>query len=148
MKPKLKTIAYWVTTALVGLDFIAGGLANLARVPEAVAGMTHFGYPAYFTPLLGLWKVLGGIVILAPRLPRLKEWAYAGIVFDVVAAAVSIVAVGDGLAGASIPVVFGALTLVSWKLRPTSRTLAPTAAATAPTSDAIVSTPDTSPIAV
>ena len=51
MKPKLKTIAYWVTTALVGLDFIAGGLANLARVPEAVAGMTHFGYPAYFTPL-------------------------------------------------------------------------------------------------
>ncbi len=44
--------------------------------------MAHLGYPAYFCVILGVWKVLGASAVLARRFPRLKEWAYAGTVFD------------------------------------------------------------------
>ena len=52
------------------------------------------GYPMYFFAILGFWKVLGAIAILVPRFPRLKEWAYAGIFFDLTGAAASCAAVG------------------------------------------------------
>ena len=43
--------------------------------------MTHLGYPTCFCVILGFWKVLGAAV-LAPRFPRLEEWAYAGTVHN------------------------------------------------------------------
>jgi len=120
----LKTVTYWLSTGLVGLDFLVGGAFQIARSPQAVQGFAHLGYPAYFMSLLGVWKVLGALVLLLPGLPRLKEWAYAGIIFDVTAAVVSVVAVGDGWGSASLPVAFLVLTLASWTLRPVSRTFA------------------------
>jgi len=86
----LKTVTYWLSTGLVGLDFLVGGAFQIARSPQAVQGFAHLGYPAYFMSLLGVWKVLGALVLLLPGLPRLKEWAYAGIIFDVTAAVVSV----------------------------------------------------------
>ena len=127
----LKTVTYWLSTGLVGLDFLAGGAFQIARSPQAVQGFAHLGYPAYFMSLLGVWKVLGALVLLLPGLPRLKEWAYAGIIFDVTAAVVSVVAVGDGWGSASLPVAFLVLTLASWTLRPVSRTFATPSASSA-----------------
>jgi hypothetical protein len=118
----LKTAIYWLTTGLLGLDFLAGGVFQLARAPQAIEGFAHLGYPAYFVVLLGSWKILGAIVLLVPGLPRLKEWAYAGIFFDVSAAVVSVLAVGDGVGSALLPFAFLLLTLASWALRPDSRT--------------------------
>ena len=86
--------------------------------------MTHLGYPVYFASILGLWKLLGAIAIVAPGFPRLKEWAYAGFFFDLTSAAVSRAAVGDGVADILAPLGFLALVLASWALRPASRTLA------------------------
>ena len=117
----LKTMIYWLSTGLLGLDFLAGGAFQIARAPQAVQGFAHLGYPAYFLVLLGVWKVLGAIALLVPGFPRLKEWAYAGIFFDVTAAVVSVIAVGDGVAAALLPLGFLALTLASWGLRPTTR---------------------------
>jgi len=122
-KMNLKTTTYWVTTGLLGLDFLVGGAFQIARSPQAVEGFAHLGYPAYFVSLLGVWKILGALVLLVPGLPRLKEWAYAGIFFDVSAAVVSVIAVGDGFAPALLPFAFMLLTLASWALRPTNRTL-------------------------
>lgn len=119
----LKTTLYWVTTGLLGLDFLVGGAFQIACAPAAVQGFAHLGYPAYFMTLLGVWKVMGAVVLLVPGLPRLKEWAYAGIFFDVSAAVVSVIAVGDGVAPALLPLAFVVLTLASWALRPTNRTL-------------------------
>ena len=68
--------------------------------------MNHLGYPAYFASLLGAWKLLGAIVLTVPGLPRLKEWAYAGFVFDLTAAAFSHAAVGDPPTTSSGPLVF------------------------------------------
>jgi hypothetical protein len=78
----------------------------------------------YFFAILGVWKVLGAIAILVPRFPRLKEWAYAGIFFDLTGAAVSCAAVGGYGAYAFhiiAPLVLTVLTVASWALRPQSR---------------------------
>jgi hypothetical protein len=45
--------------------------------------------------ILGAWKVVGAIALLIPRSPRLKEWAYAGIFFNMTGAAASRAFVGD-----------------------------------------------------
>ena len=118
---KTRKIAYWVTTALVAADFLMGGAANIARPPMVLEGMAHLGYPAYFAVLLGIWKVLGAVALLAPRFPRLKEWAYAGIFFDLTSAAVSHTAVGDGAGNILAPLVVLGLLVASWALRPASR---------------------------
>ena len=85
--------------------------------------MTHLGYPLYFASILGMWKLLGAIAIVAPGLPRVKEWAYAGFFFDLTAAAASRAFVGDSSADVIAPLVFLVLVLASWMLRPPSRKL-------------------------
>jgi uncharacterized membrane protein YphA (DoxX/SURF4 family) len=121
--PKLQTAAYWTTTGLIAFPLVAGGVVDTLAPPSAVAFLAHLGYPAYFASLIGVWKVLGGIAVLAPRLARLKEWAYAGIFFDFTGAAISHAASGDGLARVSVPLVLAALAVESWMLRPESRKL-------------------------
>jgi uncharacterized membrane protein len=119
------SIVYWTTTVFVALEMLAGGASDLSRRREVVAIMEHLGYPLYFVTILGFWKVLGGLTLLAPRLPRLKEWAYAGAIFELTGAAASHTASGDGAAMACVPLVFAVLAFVSWATRPPSRMLAP-----------------------
>jgi len=120
---RVRTIGYWLTTGFIALQFAVGGAFSIARPPEVLAGLAHLGYPAYFPIILGVWKLLGALALLAPRFPRLKEWAYAGIMFDLTGAAYSHAASGDGVADIVVPLVFAVLTVVSWWLRPQSRTL-------------------------
>jgi len=127
MTVKAKSIAYWTTTILVALPIGSGGVAQLARLPGTVNGFVHIlGYPLYFVTILGFWKVAGAIAILVPRFPRLKEWAYAGIFFDLTGAAASIAAVGGYGAYAFhilAPLFIAGLTVASWALRPPGRTI-------------------------
>ena len=120
---RIKNIAYWVTTILGPASFVIGCVLNLTQTEQVVATMNHLGYPAYFASILGIWKLLGAVAVVIPRFPRLKEWAYAGFFFDLTAAAVSRGAVGDSAADIAAPLVFLALVLASWALRPASRTL-------------------------
>jgi hypothetical protein len=83
--------------------------------------MAELGYPAYFVTILGIWKVLGGLAILAPRRPLLKEWAYAGIAFDLTGAAFSHAAVGQPMVKVIVPLVLLGIAVASWALRPASR---------------------------
>jgi uncharacterized membrane protein YphA (DoxX/SURF4 family) len=119
----MRRIAYWVATVLTAFVFLSGGAADLARPAFLMEGMTQLGYPSYFVLILGVWKVLGGIFVLAPRLPRLKEWAYAGMVFDLTGAAASHVAVGDPAGKTATPLVIAGIVMASWALRPESRRL-------------------------
>ena len=123
---KWKSTVYWVTTGFTAFGLLPGGVADLMHPPGVVAGMALLGYPGYFLTILGIWKVLGGLTLLAPRLPRLKEWAYAGAIFDFTGAAASHAACADyGKYGFHIivTVLFTAFTLASWALRPPSRRL-------------------------
>lgn len=121
---KIRTVAYWTATALVAFAFAAGGLFDLGGSPEIVAAMAHLGYPAYLATLLGAWKVLGALAIVVPGTPRLKEWAYAGMVFDLSGAVASHAAVGDGVDQLVAPLVLLGLVATSWALRPAGRVLA------------------------
>lgn len=78
------------------------------------------GYPSYFLTILGTWKILGAIVVAAPRL---KEWAYAGMIFDLTGAAASRAFVGDGAPLVLVPIAIAGVVLASWSLRPASRRL-------------------------
>jgi uncharacterized membrane protein YphA (DoxX/SURF4 family) len=126
MTTKAKTITYWTTTILTAF-FMSGGVAQIAQYLGNPHGIVPLlGYPMYFFAILGVWKVLGAIAILVPRFPRLKEWAYAGIFFDLTGAAASCAAVGGYGAYAFhviAPLLIAGLLLVSWALRPPSRTI-------------------------
>ncbi len=121
---KHRILAYWITTGLIAFAFVAGGIFDMSGSPEVVAQLAHLGYPAYLGMLLGVWKVLGALAIVAPGVPRLKEWAYAGMVFDLTGAVVSHVAVGDAVGQLVAPLGLLGLVAASWALRPAGRTLA------------------------
>jgi hypothetical protein len=71
---KAKVIAYWICTVVIALCIGSGGAAQALRVPQTVEGMTALGYPLHFIVLLGVWKVLGALTLLAPGLRLVKEW--------------------------------------------------------------------------
>src|SRR3954451_25227227 len=111
---KAQKLGYWITTALVALVFASGGMFDLVKAPPVAATMSHLGYPAYVAVILGVWKLLGTAALLAPGLPRLKEWAYAGILFDLTGSAVSHTTAGDGVGAVATPLVILALAMASW----------------------------------
>lgn len=118
-----KVIGYWLCTVTVTFIFVSSGLCYALGVPQVVEGVLHLGYPRYFVTLLGIWKVLGGIVIALPRYPRLKEWAYAGMIFDLTAASFSSAAIGNAWWHLLAPLFVAGLVIGSWALRPRERTV-------------------------
>jgi len=124
-----KKVAYWLTTLFGPVSFVIGGTLFLTHAQQPIEAMTHLGYPIYLLNILGFWKLAGAIVILIPGYPLLKEWAYAGFVFELTGAAASHFFAGDPLFAAgpmqiSTPLIFLVLVLASWYLRPADRKLA------------------------
>jgi DoxX-like family len=91
---KTNTI-YWIIIGLFGAFMLFTAIPDILVVPDAVTFMNHLGYPKYFIPFIGVAKLLGVIAILIPGYPRIKEWAYAGLFFDLIGATYSQVA-NDG----------------------------------------------------
>lgn len=119
----MNKLIYWIPTVLFSLAMTGSGIGALSRQPAMVEGYTHLGYPLYFMTLLGLCKLLGAGVLLAPKLPRLKEWAYAGFVINLGSAAVSHLASGDAVSNIVAPVILLGLLFASWRNRPADRSL-------------------------
>ena len=113
-----KTAAYWATTILGPASFVIGGYLHLTRDPQVMGTLAHLGYPAYFATIMGVWKLLGAIAIVAPGWPRLKEWAYAGFFFELTGAAATRAFVGDGVGDILAPLAFLALVMASRALAP------------------------------
>ncbi len=86
---------YWIVTGLAAALMVAASIPDLLRDPQAAAIFAHLGYPAYLLPFLGSAKLLGAATILVPGLWRMKEWAYAGLIFDLAGALYSHLSVGD-----------------------------------------------------
>jgi len=89
---------------------LLSAVPDVLRIPNALQVFTHLGYPSYLLLFLGTAKILGVVAVLVPGLPRIKEWAFAGLTFDVTGALYSHLSVGDP-PGAWTPAVI-ALTLV------------------------------------
>ncbi len=127
---KAKLIVYWVATTLIALETLAGGFVDLTHGrtnvfngPLVVDVVTGLGYPVYVLAILGIWKIPGAIVLLLPRLPRLKEWAYAGIIFELTGAIASWLFIGDRAGEFIAPLILALLAIISWALRPPGRIL-------------------------
>jgi uncharacterized membrane protein YphA (DoxX/SURF4 family) len=118
-----RIIGYWILTALICLPMALGGVVDMLQTEQALEITRHLGYPDYFLVMLGVAKLLGVAAVLAPGLRRIKEWAYAGFAFDLVAAIVSHAAVGDPIADSVMPGVLFLILAGSYALRPVSRRL-------------------------
>lgn len=118
-----RTAGYWTATTLTTLALLPGGFFHLLHAEQAVQGVAELGYPEHFSTLLGVGKILGVLTILAPGLPRLKEWAYAGIAINLSSAAFAHVAKGSATWHLIAPLVILGIALASWALRPESRRL-------------------------
>jgi hypothetical protein len=121
---RARKVAYWFFTLVVAWEMFAGSLWDLLQIEYVRTVFAHLGYPSYLLYILGVWKLPCGVVWLLPRLPRLKEWAYAGAFFTYSGAAASHVLVGDAAKVWVGPAVFALLTMASWALRPTERRVA------------------------
>jgi hypothetical protein len=125
---KGRAITYWVATGLVTLVLgVSGGMA-ITHLKSMMTALAHLGYPPYFSNILGVGKFVGLIIFLAPGLPRLKEWAYAGFTIIILSACYSHLSSGDGWLALE-PLVTFAFLMVSYVTRPPGRRLvdAPTA---------------------
>jgi hypothetical protein len=118
---KRKLIWYWIITIILSFCIFTGGLFQALQVKGVVQGFKPLGYPTYFISIIGIWKMLGIIAILAPKFKLLKEWAYAGIFFTMTGAVISHVASGDASVQIIAPIVLAIFTVLSWYLRPAER---------------------------
>ncbi|SDW73481.1 DoxX-like family protein [Hydrobacter penzbergensis] len=88
-------IAYWIVTGILCLMMTFSGIVNAMSTPESITLFKYLGYPNYLIPFLGIAKLLAVVAILFPGFPRLKEWAYAGLIIDFTGALYSSISVGD-----------------------------------------------------
>jgi hypothetical protein len=86
---KTTKIWYWIITILFSGFMLFSAIPDIMMAPEAMAMITGLGYPNYFVPFIGWAKLIGVIAILLPGLNRIKEWAYAGLFFDLFGATFS-----------------------------------------------------------
>lgn len=118
---KRNKIIYWIATAWLALGMLSTAIVQLIKMEDEVKMMAHLGYPTYLLSILGIWKILGVVAILMPKLPVLKEWAYAGFFFAMSAAVVSHLIIEDGAKSLFGPALLLVLTMVSWHFRPADR---------------------------
>jgi uncharacterized membrane protein len=87
-------ILYWIFTVLFALFMLFSGITNAMVTEDSVALIVDtLGYPKYTVAFLGVAKIVGSLGVLIPGIPRwLKEWAYAGLFFDLIGATYSMIA--------------------------------------------------------
>ncbi len=110
--------AYRGVTGLLGLALFASGMGALTRQDFLVEAMTGLGFPLYVMRILGTAYVLAAVSLVVPGVPRLKEWASAGVVFAMAGAIASHAFSGDTFADYVGALTIMSLALTSYVLRP------------------------------
>ncbi|MBA3704905.1 MAG: DoxX family protein [Bacteroidetes bacterium] len=121
---KRNKIIYWISTIWLALGMLSVGAGQLFKMNAGQGGVDmiiNLGYPVYFLTIIGVWKILGGIAVLIPKFPLLKEWAYAGFFFTMSGAIFSHIASGDPVNKIFPALLLLILTIVSWYFRPADR---------------------------
>lgn len=113
-------VIYWVTTGLLAALSAFSAFTYLSGSPQAVEGFAHVGYPQQLRIILGIGKLLGAIALIAPGVPELKEWAYAGFTFAWISASVAHYLAKDGPA-AFMPLLLLVFLIISYVTRPAGR---------------------------
>lgn len=120
---KAGKIIYWIATIWLSLGMFSTGIMQLMKKPGqgGIDMIAHLGYPVYLLIILGIWKILGVIAILVPKIPLIKEWAYAGFFFAMTGAFFSHIAVHDPAIELFPSVLLLILIFISWYFRPANR---------------------------
>ncbi|WP_417354151.1 DoxX family protein [Flavobacterium sp.] len=118
---KRNKIIYWIATIWLALGMLSTGIVQLLKIEDEVTKITQLGYPVYILTILGIWKILGVMVVLLPKMPVVKEWAYAGFFFTMTGAVVSHFVSGSPAGELFGPALLIVLTVLSWYFRPKSR---------------------------
>lgn len=121
MNSKVSKIVYWVATIWLSLGMTSTGIVQLLKIEQENDFLAGLGYPPYLPTLLGIWKLLGVVAVLAPKFPVLKEWAYAGFFFTTTGAIFSHAASGEGIGEMFPALLLLTLTMISWYFRPANR---------------------------
>lgn len=120
---KKTIVLYWIFTGLFAAMMLFSAIPDIISHPLAVQGMHHeLGYPLYFIPFIGVAKLLGAFAILVPGFHKIKEWAYAGLFFDLIGATYSIIAIGKpDWAFMFLPLVLGICSYVFYRKKRNAR---------------------------
>lgn len=111
---RIPAAAYRVVTILLALNFLFGSVTALLGVPASTEVFARLGYPGYFGSYLAVWQLLAVVALLIPGPRVLREWAYAGLAFDTLAALYSLGATGSPF-GQLLPALFAfGLVVVSY----------------------------------
>ena len=108
MTQKTMNLIYWISTIIFAALMIFSAVGGIQPTQPAIQ-LIHdsLGYPIYFIQFISIAKLIGSIVILIPGLIRIKEWAYAGLFFDLAGAVYS----GIAVSGKFDPMM---LTMLAW----------------------------------
>jgi uncharacterized membrane protein YphA (DoxX/SURF4 family) len=120
---KRDKIIYWIATLWLSLGMVATGIGQILKQngQGGIDMIEHLGFPVYLLPFLGICKLLGVIVLLIPKSPVVKEWAYAGFAFLMMGAIYSHISAHDGIVEILPGLLLLVLTIVSWYFRPRNR---------------------------
>jgi hypothetical protein len=119
-KMRKENLAYWLSTSFVAFVMTASGSLAILHVPRFMEALKHLGYPSYFADLLGIGKLTGVAVLLAPGLGRWKEWAYSAFGVTIFSACYSHLRSGDGWLAMEPLATFAAL-VISYLCRSADR---------------------------
>lgn len=119
MKPKTINIIYWTFTILFSGFMIWSSLPGIKPNAQSVQFMHDFlGYPVYFIQFISVAKLIGAITILIPGLHKIKEWAYAGLFFDLTGAIYSLISASPKLEPGTffilLPILLGVISYIFW----------------------------------
>lgn len=117
---KRRKIIYWTASALVAIILGVSGVLSALHAAPMMTALHHLGYPSYFINILAVGKIIGLVVFLAPKMPKLKEWAYCGFTITILSACYSHLSSGDGWLAAEPLATFVAL-VISYAFRPADR---------------------------
>ena len=118
-----RKVAYWVCTLIPMAMMILSAAMYLSGTQKAVEGFAHVGYPQQLRVILGIFKLAGAIVLIAPGLRLIKEWAYAGFGYAWICATIAHKLAGDPTSKVLTPIVLLVLLIVSYATRPANRRL-------------------------
>jgi hypothetical protein len=118
---RIRPIEFWGITLVIVFELAAGSVWNLLTIEWVEVQLNHLGYPHFFAYILGGWQAGAAVAIIAPGLPLIKEWAYAGAFFLWSGAVASHLSAGDGFETWFVPLMFTMCAIASWALRPADR---------------------------
>jgi len=109
-------IIFWASTIFIFLFEAVMPLSSLIFAPEQFnVGTKPLGYPDYFAYSLMVCKVLGATALIIPSLhPKIREWAYAGLIFNLIFAALNHIVVDGNIGFILLPIIIGAILAVSY----------------------------------